>query len=49
MKIEHNQMIPVTSLSIKKEKIRFRKFSELIDKNDYDYLALELREEQDKI
>ena len=49
MKIEHNQMIPVTSLSIKKEKIRFRKFSELTDKNDYDYLALELREEQDKI
>lgn len=48
MKNVNGKIQPIMDLSIRKKNIRFRKFSELVDKEtDYDYLAIELREEQD--
>lgn len=42
-----NGITPLIKLAIKKKKIMFRKFSELKDEKDYDYLALKLRKVQD--
>jgi hypothetical protein len=49
IKQEGGKIVPIFDLSIRKNQIRFRKLSEVVDKEtDYDYLAHNIKDEPDK-